>query len=93
VLGGTLSALDGVRPDDLRIAGLAERASDGEVQEVILALNATVDGQTTAHYVAERIGNQTVHISRLAHGLPVGGQLDYLDDGTLMAAMMARRQA
>ncbi len=93
VLGGTLSALDGVRPDDLRIAPLAERAGDGGVSEVIRALNATVDGQTTAHYVAERLGNAPVQISRLAHGLPVGGQLDYLDDGTLMAAMQARRSA
>lgn len=93
VLGGTLSALDGVRPDDLRIAALVERTGDGTVQEVILALNATVDGQTTAHYVTERISHDLVQISRLAHGLPVGGQLDYLDDGTLTAAMLSRRQA
>lgn len=93
VLGGTLSALDGVRPDDLRIAALVERTGDGMVQEVILALNATVDGQTTAHYVTERISRDSVQISRLAHGLPVGGQLDYLDDGTLTAAMLSRRQA
>lgn len=93
VLGGTLSALDGVRPDDLRIGVLGERVGAGAVTEVILALNATVDGQTTAHYVAERLGNFPVAISRLAHGLPVGGQLDYLDDGTLTAALLARRQA
>ncbi|MBP7252663.1 MAG: recombination protein RecR [Alphaproteobacteria bacterium] len=93
VLGGTLSALDGVRPDDLRIGVLGERVGAGDVTEVILALNATVDGQTTAHYVAERLGNFPVAISRLAHGLPVGGQLDYLDDGTLTAALLARRQA
>jgi recombination protein RecR len=93
VLGGTLSALDGVRPDDLRIGVLGERVSAGAVTEVILALNATVDGQTTAHYVAERLGNFPLAITRLAHGLPVGGQLDYLDDGTLTAALLARRQA
>ncbi len=93
VLGGTLSALDGVRPDDLRIGVLGERVGAGAVTEIILALNATVDGQTTAHYVAERLGNFPVTISRLAHGLPVGGQLDYLDDGTLTAALLARRQA
>ncbi len=93
VLGGTLSALDGVRPDDLRIGVLGERVGAGVVTEVILALNATVDGQTTAHYVAERLGNFPVAITRLAHGLPVGGQLDYLDDGTLTAALLARRQA
>lgn len=95
VLGGTLSALDGVGPDDLRIAQLAARVARNEACEVILALNATVDGQTTAHYVTERLtsGESPVHISRLAHGLPVGGQLDYLDDGTLTAAMAARRRA
>lgn len=93
VLGGTLSALDGVRPDDLRIAVLAERVAQGEVEEVILALNATLDGQTTAHYVAAQLEASAIQISRLAHGLPVGGQLDYLDDGTLTAALQARRQA
>ncbi len=93
VLGGTLSALDGVRPDDLRIAVLAERVAQGGVEEVILALNATLDGQTTAHYVAAQLETSAIHISRLAHGLPVGGQLDYLDDGTLTAALQARRQA
>ncbi len=98
VLGGTLSALDGVGPDDLNIGRLCARvdhtnpAYEG-VREVILALNATVDGQTTAHYVSERLMACGVRISRLAHGLPVGGQLDYLDDGTLVAAMVSRRQA
>lgn len=93
VLGGTLSALEGVRPEDLRIADLAARVRANAVEEVILALNATVDGQTTAHYVAERLTGTGVQITRLAHGLPVGGQLDYLDDGTLTAAMLSRRQA
>lgn len=93
VLGGTLSALDGVRPDDLRITVLAERVAQGNVEEVILALNATLDGQTTAHYVAAQFETSAIQISRLAHGLPVGGQLDYLDDGTLTAALQARRQA
>jgi recombination protein RecR len=92
VLGGTLSALDGVRPADLRVAGLVERAGQG-VQEIILALNATVDGQTTAHYIAETLMQAGVQITRLAHGLPVGSQLDYLDDGTLTAALLSRRQA
>ena len=92
VLGGTLSALDGVRPDDLHIDRLIERVRAGTVREVILALNATVEGQTTAHYVAERLAGSGVSISRLAHGLPVGGELDYLDDGTLTAAFQARRR-
>jgi recombination protein RecR len=91
VLGGTLSALDGVGPDDLAIAALVRRVSEGGVAEVILALNATVDGQTTAHYVADRLAGTGVAISRLAHGVPVGGELDYLDDGTLTAALKARR--
>jgi recombination protein RecR len=93
VLGGVLSALDGVGPEELRIASLVERASSTEVAEVILALNATVDGQTTAHYVADRLAEAGVAVSRLAHGVPVGGELDYLDDGTLTAAMNARRPA
>ena len=93
VLGGVLSALDGVGPEELRIAGLVERAGGPEVAEVILALNATVDGQTTAHYVADRLAEAGVAVSRLAHGVPVGGELDYLDDGTLTAAMNARRPA
>lgn len=91
VLGGVLSALDGVGPEDLRIASLVERAGAPEVEEVILALNATVDGQTTAHYVADRLAGAGVTVTRLAHGVPVGGELDYLDDGTLMAALKARR--
>jgi len=91
VLGGLLSALQGVGPDDLNIAGLAERAKDPAVREIILALNATVDGQTTAHVVTDRLTESDVSISRLAHGVPVGGELDYLDDGTLTAALKARR--
>jgi recombination protein RecR len=92
VLGGTLSALDGIRPADLRIDPLLARIRSGAVHEVILALNATVEGQTTAHYVAEKLAEAGVSVSRLAHGLPVGGELDYLDDGTLMAALQARRK-
>jgi recombination protein RecR len=91
VLGGVLSALDGVRPDDLRIAKLLERASAPGVREVILALSATVDGQTTAHYLAERLAPLNLTISRLSHGVPVGGELDLLDDGTLFAALQSRR--
>ncbi len=91
VLGGTLSALDGIGPDQLSIAGLVRRASDPGVKEVILATGATVDGQTTAHYIAERLAGLGITISRLAHGVPVGGELDYLDDGTLTAALKARR--
>lgn len=93
VLGGTLSALDGRGPEQLKITQLVERASAAEVTEVILALGATVDGQTTAHYVAERLEPLGVTISRLAQGLPVGGELDYLDDGTLSAAFRQRRPA
>jgi recombination protein RecR len=91
VLGGVLSALDGVRPDDLRITKLIERASAPGVREVILALSATVDGQTTAHYLAERLQPIGITISRLSHGVPVGGELDLLDDGTLFAALHSRR--
>lgn len=91
VLGGTLSALEGVGPDDLAIPGLLERASRPEVREVILALNATVGGQTTAHYLFDRLTHCDVALSRLAHGVPVGGELDYLDDGTLTAALRSRR--
>ncbi len=91
VLGGTLSALDGVRPADLRIEALTQRAKDGKIKEVILALSATVEGQTTAHYVAEQLAGTGVKISHLAHGMPVGGELDYLDDGTITAALKARR--
>ncbi len=93
VLGGTLSALEGVRPTDLRIDQLIDRLKEGSVKEVILALNATVEGQTTAHYVAERLAPSAVAITKLAHGLPVGGELDYLDDGTLTAALNARRKS
>jgi recombination protein RecR len=93
VLGGTLSALDGVGPDDLSIAPLVTRVRSAGVREVILALNATVDGQTTAHYLAERLAGSGASVTRLAHGVPVGGELDYLDDGTLSAALAARRAA
>jgi recombination protein RecR len=91
VLGGVLSALDGIGPEDLAIASLLERAAAPAVEEVILALGATVDGQTTAHYIADRLADRGVTISRLAHGVPVGGELDYLDDGTLATALKARR--
>ena len=90
VLGGTLSALDGVRPDDLAIGTLIERAANPAVKEIILALNATVDGQTTAHYIIDRLSHLPLKVTRLAHGVPVGGELDYLDEGTLSAAMRAR---
>jgi recombination protein RecR len=90
VLGGTLSAIDGVGPEDLNIPDLLKRAKSDVVLEVILATNATVDGQTTAHYIAERLSDLNVKISRLAHGVPVGGELDYLDEGTLSAALTAR---
>lgn len=91
VLGGRLSALEGVRPEDLRIDGLIRRVVEGGVDEVVLAMNATLDGQTTAHYVAERLEAHPVRITQLAHGLPVGGELDYLDEGTLAQALRARR--
>jgi recombination protein RecR len=93
VLGGTLSALDGVRPEDLSIAPLIARleASNAEILEVILALNATVDGQTTAHYLSDRLKSLGLKVTRLAHGVPVGGELDYLDDGTITAALASRR--
>ncbi len=91
VLGGVMSALDGVGPEDLTIGLLVDRVKAGNVREVILALNATVDGQTTAHYVAERLEGLGIIVSRLAHGVPVGGELDHLDDGTLATAMRARR--
>lgn len=90
VLGGTLSPLDGVGPDDLNLASLAPRVRANEVREVILAVNATVDGQTTAHYVVDLLANMDVKTTRLAHGVPVGGELDYLDDGTLAAALRQR---
>ncbi|MGB0671949.1 MAG: recombination mediator RecR, partial [Rhodospirillales bacterium] len=93
VLGGTLSALDGVGPEDLAIGPLLDRLSKGVVGEVILALSATVDGQTTAHYLADRIQKAApgIAVSGLAQGVPVGGELDYLDEGTLSAALKARR--
>lgn len=91
VLGGTLSAIDGIGPEQLNIDTLVARASDAAVREVILATNATVAGQTTAHYITERLADAGVDISGLAHGVPVGGELDYLDDGTLKAALRARR--
>ncbi|HHI88487.1 MAG TPA: recombination protein RecR [Hellea balneolensis] len=91
VLGGHLSALDGIGPDDLNLASLARRAAAHETEEVILAMNATIDGQTTAHYIMDILEDKNVKISRLAHGVPVGGELDYLDEGTLSAAMAARR--
>ncbi len=91
VLGGVLSPLDGVGPEDLNIAGLVARAAAPEVTEVILATSATVDGQTTAHYIADRLADCAVTVSRLAQGVPVGGELEYLDDGTLAAALKARQ--
>lgn len=91
VLGGTLSALDGIRPEDLNIASLIERAKADHIEEVILAMNATIDGQTTAHYITDHLKACAVKISRLAHGVPVGGELDYLDDGTITAALKSRR--
>lgn len=90
VLGGTLSPLDGVGPDDLNIKGLVDRASEGGIREIILAVNATVEGQATAHYITDRLAELPVKITRLAHGVPVGGELDYLDEGTLTAALRAR---
>ena len=91
VLGGKLSALDGVRPEDLAIDSLLGRVEAGGVDEVVLAMNATLEGQTTAHYIAERLEQFPVRITQLAHGLPVGGELDYLDEGTLAQALRARR--
>jgi recombination protein RecR len=91
VLGGTLSALDGVGPEELRVEQLIARAARDGVGEVILALSATVEGQTTAHYLADRLGDSGVAVTRLAQGVPMGGELDYLDEGTLSAALAARR--
>jgi recombination protein RecR len=91
VLGGTLSAIEGIRPEDLAIGQLVERAREGHVKEVVLALNATVEGQTTAHYITEQLKGLDIPASRLAHGVPVGGELDYLDEGTLTQAIRARR--
>lgn len=92
VLGGTLSALDGIGPEDLRIPRLVTRVRDESVSEVILALNATVDGQTTAHYIADALEGSGVSVTSLAQGVPIGGELDYLDDGTIQAALKARRK-
>lgn len=91
VLGGRLSALEGVRPEDLAIDGLIARVAAGGIDEVVLAMNATLEGQTTAHYIAERLEDFPVRLTQLAHGLPVGGELDYLDEGTLAQAIRARR--
>ena len=90
VLGGTLSPLDGIGPQDLTIDALISRASEPVVKEIILALNATVDGQTTAHYITDLLRDARVIVTRLAHGVPVGGELDYLDEGTLSAAIRSR---
>jgi recombination protein RecR len=90
VLGGTLSPLDGIGPQDLSIDALVSRAHDPSVSAVILALNATVDGQTTAHYITDLLHEANVKVTRLAHGVPVGGELDYLDEGTLAAAIRQR---
>jgi recombination protein RecR len=92
VLGGVLSAIDGVGPDTLRLDYLVERTKTEQIEEVILALSATVDGQATAHYIADKMTGINARITRLAHGVPVGGELDYLDDGTLAQAMKARQQ-
>jgi recombination protein RecR len=90
VLGGTLSPLDGVGPKDINLDTLVTRVSEGEIREIILAVNATVDGQTTAHYITDLLSHLDVRITRLAHGVPVGGELDYLDEGTLSAAIRQR---
>jgi recombination protein RecR len=90
VLGGTLSPLDGIGPDDLNIRSLVDRVAAGGVSELILAVNATVEGQTTAHYITDQLEGLGVKITRLAHGVPVGGELDYLDEGTLSAALRSR---
>lgn len=90
VLGGTLSPLDGIGPDDLTIKSLVNRVAEGEVKELILAVNATVEGQTTAHYITSQLDDMDIKITRLAHGVPVGGELDYLDEGTLSAALRSR---
>jgi recombination protein RecR len=90
VLGGTLSPLDGIGPEDLNLARLLARVGEGAIKEVILAVNATVDGQTTAHYITDLLSAYSVKVTRLAHGVPVGGELDYLDEGTLAAAIRQR---
>lgn len=91
VLGGTLSALDAIGPDELRIPRLLSRLEEEEITEVILALNATVDGQTTAHYIADEMEGRGIAVTSLAQGVPIGGELDYLDDGTISAALRARK--
>lgn len=91
VLGGTLSALDGIGPEDLSIPHLLQRASTPHVREVIVALNATIDGQTTAHYISDCLQSADVKITQLAHGVPIGGQIDYMDDGTLSTALKSRK--
>jgi recombination protein RecR len=91
VLGGRLSALEGIRPEDLAVDSLIRRLDRGGVDEVVLAMNATLEGQTTAHYLAERLERFPIRLTQLAHGLPVGGELDYLDEGTLAQALRARR--
>ncbi len=91
VLGGTLSALDAIGPDELRIPRLLDRVQREEISEVILALNATIDGQTTAHYIAEQLVPSGISVTSLAQGVPIGGELDYLDDGTITAALRARK--
>ena len=91
VLGGKLSALDGVRPEDLQIDKLINRVRSGDIDEVVLAMNATLEGQATSHYVAERLEEFPIRLTQLAHGLPIGGELDYLDEGTLAQALRARR--
>jgi len=90
VLGGTLSPLDGIGPDDLNLASLIARVRNSEIKEAVLALNATVDGQTTAHYITDLLREIKVKVTRLAYGVPVGGELDYLDEGTLTAAIRSR---
>ena len=90
VLGGTLSPLDGIGPEQLNIRSLVDRVAGGEVKEVILAVNATVEGQTTAHYLTDQLSGFEIKVTRLAHGVPVGGELDYLDEGTLAAALRSR---
>jgi recombination protein RecR len=91
VLGGVLSALDGIGPDDLTIEKLRLRVKNDNIKEIIVALNATLEGQTTAHYLLEKLSGSDLKMTRLAHGVPVGGELDYLDDGTISAALSARR--
>lgn len=90
VLGGVLSPLDGIGPDDLNISALVSRVAEGGVSEIIIAVNATVEGQTTAHYITDQLADMDVKLTRLAHGVPVGGELDYLDEGTLTAALRSR---